>query len=276
MSQSVVERDSTNLFMHECRKWRQFRKLSQLELALTANISQRHISYLETGRSQPSREMVVQLADALDVPLRERNVMLQAAGFSALYNESQMDDPVMAPIMKAVKRVLEHHNPLPAIVVDRFWDVQMMNASAERLFGLIMSSSDFASKNGEQAKLNVAELTLHPKGLRQFITNWEQAAPSFVSRLKSEMLSSANVEVRQRLGGYLALASSVGEFDSFQPGLLPVMPLNISVSGVELSFFSMISTIGTPQDITTDELRIESFYPNDEATEVFFRSPALS
>ncbi|TDF35869.1 XRE family transcriptional regulator [Alteromonadaceae bacterium M269] len=262
--------------MHECRKWRQFRKLSQLELALTANISQRHISYLETGRSQPSREMVVQLADALDVPLRERNVMLQAAGFSALYNESQMDDPVMAPIMKAVKRVLEHHNPLPAIVVDRFWDVQMMNASAERLFGLIMSSSDFASKNGEQAKLNVAELTLHPKGLRQFITNWEQAAPSFVSRLKSEMLSSANVEVRQRLGGYLALASSVGEFDSFQPGLLPVMPLNISVSGVELSFFSMISTIGTPQDITTDELRIESFYPNDEATEVFFRSPALS
>ena len=276
MSQSVVERDSTNLFMHECRKWRQFRKLSQLELALTANISQRHISYLETGRSQPSREMVVQLADALDVPLRERNVMLQAAGFSALYNESQMDDPVMAPIMKAVKRVLEHHNPLPAIVVDRFWDVQMMNVSAERLFGLIMSSSDFVSKNGEHAKLNVAELTLHPKGLRQFITNWEQAAPSFVSRLKSEMLSSANVEVRQRLGSYLELASSVGEFDSFQPGLLPVMPLNVSVSGVELSFFSMISTIGTPQDITTDELRIESFYPNDEATEVFFRSPALS
>ena len=272
MISSVTEKSSTNLFTHECRKWRQFRKLSQLDLALEANISQRHLSYLETGRSRPSREMVIQLCNAMDVPLRERNGLLQAAGYSALYKESGLDEPTMAPVMNAVRRVLDHHSPLPAIVVDRFWDVKMTNTAADRLFGLIGAMSDLFNAD---TLPNIAELTLHPKGLRKFITNWEQSAPLFVSRLRSEIASSVDEQVKGRLEGYIELASPLNEQSHFEQSLLPVMPLDINIGGIGLSLFSMISTVGTPQDITTDELRVESFYPNDEATELFFKNQGV-
>jgi transcriptional regulator with XRE-family HTH domain len=270
MTSLATEKPLTNLFTQECRKWRQFRKLSQLDLALEANISQRHLSYLETGRSRPSRDMVIQLCHAMDIPLRERNGLLQAAGYSALYKESGLDEPTMEPVMKAVKRVLDHHNPLPAIVVDRFWDVQMTNTSADRLLALIGSMSDVFSPDSLQRKLNIAEITLHPEGLRKFITNWEQSAPLFVNRLRSEIASSVDEQVQERLEKYIALAAPLYEQNNLEQSLLPVMPLDINIGGITLSLFSMMSTVGTPQDITADELRIESFYPNDEATELFF------
>ena len=119
-------------FQSICRQWRQFRKLSQLDLALAANVSQRHVSWLETGRSQPSREMVVRLSEAMDIPLRERNLLLQSAGFAAEYRESTLEDPAMAPVLDALTRVLEHHEPLPAMVVDRFWNVRMRWMGAGR------------------------------------------------------------------------------------------------------------------------------------------------
>ena len=268
----TTEKVPYNMFTHECRKWRQFRKLSQLELALEANVSQRHLSYIETGRSRPSREMVVQLCHAMDIPLRDRNNLLKAAGYSALYKESGLDEPTMAPIMKAVKRVLDYHNPFPAIVVDRFWDVQMTNTSADRFLGVIGAMSDVFS---DKDPLNIAEVTLHPKGLRQFITNWEQAAPLFISRLKGEIASSCDQQVIERLEQYIRLAPSASDKANIQQELLPVMPLNLNINGIELSIFSMIATVGTPQDITTDELRVESFYPNDEATDLFFKDHHL-
>tara|TARA_B110000503_G_scaffold23800_2_gene37298 strand:+ start:9179 stop:9637 length:459 start_codon:yes stop_codon:yes gene_type:complete len=123
-------------FQSICRKWRQLRKLSQPDLALVANVSQRHVSWPETGRSQPSREMVVRLSDAMEIPLRERNVLLQCAGYFALYNESSLEEPAMAPVLEVLSSVLQHHDPLPAVVVDRFWNVKMKNYSADFLPGI--------------------------------------------------------------------------------------------------------------------------------------------
>lgn len=272
MVSPVANKTPANSFTQECRKWRQFRKLSQLDLALEANISQRHLSYLETGRSRPSRDMVIQLCHAMDIPLRDRNGLLKAAGYSALYKESGLDEPTMAPVIRAVSRVLEHHNPLPAIVIDRFWDVRMTNASADRLFSLIGSMSDMFDPDTQQERLNIAKLTLHPKGLRKLITNWEQSAPLFINRLRSEIASSLDEDVKERLQSYIALVPPLNGPDNVEQPLLPVMPFNINIGGFTLSLFSMISTVGTPQDVTTDELRVESFYPNDEATELFFKS----
>lgn len=257
-------------FQSECKRWRHLRKLSQLSLALEANISQRHLSYLETGRSQPSREMVLQLSEALDVPLRERNMLLQSAGYASVYKETHLDAPDMFPVMAALDSVLTHHNPLPALVVDRFWNVRLKNQSADRLLGLIASLSDAAQFSIIDGSLNIALLTVHPKGLRQFISNWQQAGPLFVKRLIREANASGDPDVQDKLREIIRLAGPIADEEQLTNALLPVMPLNLNIGGIQLSLFSIISTFGTPQDITTDELRIEAFYPSDQSTQAFF------
>ena len=179
-----------------CRQWRQFRKLSQLDLALAANVSQRHLSWLETGRSQPSREMVVRLSDALDVPLRERNALFQSAGFAPVYSESRLEDPVMAPVLDALNHVLEHHEPLPAVVVDRCWNMRKKNRAADLLFSLGGEPAGMLQRIGDQGEFNLALITVHPLGLRQYIENWEQAAPAFIRRLQREALASGEPELQ--------------------------------------------------------------------------------
>ena len=250
-----------------CKKWRQFRKLSQLDLALEADISQRHISYLETGRSQPSREMVLRLADAMDVPLRERNTLLQAAGFAGEFQESHLDEPQMAPVLDAVNSVLAHHDPLPAILVDRFWVVQKANRAAQHLFDMAASMTGMQ----HEGPLNIALMTLHPKGMRNFISNWQQVLPLFVRRLRSEAMASGDPQVQARLSEYLQLVGQIEEPQVNSADLLPVMPVVLEMGGVKLSLFSVISTFGTPQDITTDELRMEAFYPTDSQTADYFK-----
>jgi len=259
-------------FQSECKRWRLFRKLSQLDLALEANISQRHLSYLETGRSQPSREMVIQLSEALDVPLRERNMLLQSAGYASVYKETQLNAPDMIPVMTALNSALKHHNPLPALVVDRFWNVRLKNQSAERLLGLVASLSDMSQLTDAKGLINIAMLTLHPQGLRNFISNWQQAAPLFVRRLNREANTSGDPQVQNKLREIIRLAGPIGDEEQLTDQLLPVLPLNLNIGGIKLSLFSIISTFGTPQDITTDELRIEAFYPSDKSTEAFFNN----
>lgn len=263
-------------FRELCRQWRRFRNLSQLDLALSANVSQRHVSWLETGRSSPSRDMVMRLAEAMDIPLRERNALLHAAGYAAVYAESRLDEPAMAPVLAALERMLSHHEPLPAVVVDRFWNVKLKNSAADLLLGLGGNLEELMGDTGSGDEINLAWLTVHPRGLRRFIANWEQAAPAFTRRLRSEARSARDPALEQFFGELFDLA---GEFDSELPGaegLLPVLPLEIAVDGLELRLFSVIATIGTPQDITTDELRIESFYPADERTAAFFSAGATT
>jgi hypothetical protein len=177
----------------------------------------------------------------------------------------------MKPVMQAVERALAHHNPLPAIVIDRFWNIQMTNTSADRLFELVSANNDLFRQALAQGQANIAELTLHPRGLKPYITNWQQALPLFIQRLKREIMSSNDAQVRDQLTAFITLIGEESDNECLQPSLLPVIPLNVKIGDIELSLFSMISTIGTAQDVTADELRIESFYPNDEVTDRFFR-----
>jgi transcriptional regulator with XRE-family HTH domain len=271
---SVAALSASQNFRSVCRQWRQFRKLSQLDLAITANVSQRHVSWLETGRSQPSREMVVRLADAMEIPLRDRNAMLQSAGYSAAYRESKLDEPTMTPVLDALNKVLQHHDPMPAVVVDRFWNVVRKNEAANLLLSVTGDPEQLLRDIGGGSELNLALLTVHPKGLRPYIANWDQLAPSFVRRLKSELLASADPEVQASLSYFIELAGPVVEADHTAASLLPVLPLELRINDLELSLFTVMSTFGTPQDITTDELRIETFYPMDTKTKRFFHSIA--
>ncbi|MEM8662352.1 MAG: helix-turn-helix domain-containing protein [Pseudomonadota bacterium] len=254
-----------------CRRWRRFRKLSQLELALAANVSQRHVSWLETGRSQPSREMVTKLSEAMDIPLRERNALFQSAGFAALYRESSLDEPAMAPVLDALNHILKHHEPLPAFAVDRLWNVKKQNRAAELMFSAAGVENDMPEINGHAPDSNLALLTLHPEGLRRFIVNWEQAAPAFVSRLRSEAMSSADPLLHRELNRYIEIAGLGVQTEPSTAQLLPILPLELDINGLQLKLFSVISTFGTPQDITTDELRIEAFYALDDSTRAFFQ-----
>jgi transcriptional regulator with XRE-family HTH domain len=249
-----------------CRHWRRLRHRSQLQLAEAAGISQRHLSYLETGRSRPSREMVVRLAEALEVPLRERNTLLNAAGFAPLYRQSALDEPHMAPVRDALARILLHHDPFPAIVVDRSWNRVMGNRASDRLLDLVTSGE----APGSEVTLNLAAATLDPKGLRRFLSNAEEALPLFIQRLRREALASGDAAVVAHVEALIRSAGPLPPLPPMQAALLPVIPLELEIDGVPLSMFTVLSTFGTPQDITTDELRIEAFYPADEATRGFF------
>ena len=246
-----------------CRRWRRLRHLAQLDLAERAAISQRHLSCLETGRSQPSRAMVLRLAEALDMPLRERNTFLNAAGFAPQYRESGLDEPHMAPIRAALGQVLAHHDPFPALVVDRRWNRVMGNGAADRLLALA------GAPHGD-APFNLAAATLAPDGLRRFIRNADTAIPLFIQRLRSEALASGDRAVIAHVEALIRQAGSVAASSEAVDDLLPVIPLELEIAGQVLSLFTVISTFGTPQDVTTDELRIEAFYPADNATRAFF------
>ena len=265
-------------FQSLCREWRRFRQLSQLDLALAAEVSQRHVSWLETGRSHPSRDMVIRLSEAMNIPIRERNALLKSAGFSAIYSESSLNDPVMVPVMNALNHVLKNHEPLPAVVVDRFWNVKKQNKAAQLLLNLGAADELQAQIMNQDGEINLALLTLHPDGLRQYISNWDEAAPAFIQRLKDEAAASGDPSVKETFARYIEAAGAISFGVSKTPttpgSLLPILPLNLDIDGLKLSLFSVISTFGTPQDITTDELRIEAFYPTDEATELFFKSMA--
>lgn len=258
-------------FQEECKKWREYRKLSQLELALEADISQRHISYLETGRSQPSREMAVRLSEAMDIPLRERNVLLQAAGFSAMYNETGLDEPSMQVVRDALNHVLRHHDPFPAVVEDGLWNVKKQNRAADMLFTPLLARPEVAALLGENGEINLALLTLHPDALRANITIWDQAAPLFIRRLRSEAAATGDPNVKAKFEEFITMSEPKDVPLNLTEPLLPVMPLELTINGLQLSLFSVISTFGTPQDITTDELRIEAFYPATPQTKAFFR-----
>ncbi len=251
-------------FTSSLREWRRYRKMSQLDLAVAADVSQRHVSWLETGRSQPSRDMVLRLADAMEVPLRDRNQILNAAGFAAIYTESGLDEPSMESVRQVLNDILSHHNPYPAFVLDRYWNIQMLNVSAERLFAIAGDPQALWDAVGDTGERNIALLTVHPNGLRQFISNWDSIIGQFMRRLKNEATDSGDAKVVQR---YKQLESMV-DIPNTQPTveLLPMMPLKFVLGEVSLSLCSVISSFGTTQDITANELRIETFYPTDEIT----------
>ncbi len=254
-----------------CRYWRGTRHLSQLALAEAAEISQRHLSWLETGRSRPSREMVMRLAEALEIPLRERNTLLNAAGFAPHYRESSLDEPHMAPVRDALTRVLEHHEPFPAVVVDRLWNRIMGNRASDLMLAL---GGAPGVDEGQQRPFNLAAATLSADGFRRYIANSDVAIPLFVQRLRSEALASGEGAVIAHVEALIEAAGDLPEAAAAADPLLPVLPLELDIDGLQLKLFTVISTFGTPHDVTTDELRIEAFYPSDDATRRFFEDAA--
>ncbi|NJC05420.1 transcriptional regulator with XRE-family HTH domain [Sphingomonas kaistensis] len=245
------------------REWRQRRRLSQLDLAAEAEISSRHLSFIETGRTAPSRAMVLRIADTLDLPLRERNALLLAAGFAPDHGERSLDDPALDAARAAVERIIDCHMPFPALAVDRCWNLLHANPAVLRLL-------DGAADHLLGAGLNVLRLSLHPEGLAPRIVNLAQWKAHLLHRLGQQLRASADPRLDlllQELRSYPAPASerppSASDF---------VSPLVLETPAGRLSLLSTTTIFGTANDVTLSEITIESFFPVNEASAAILRS----
>lgn len=250
------------------KHWRSQRSFSQLDLALASEVSQRHISFLESGRAQPSRDMVLRLAAVLDVPLRDQNLMLTTAGFAALYSEGDLDAPEMQPVRQALDFILQQQEPYPALVVDRYWNLRLQNQAATRLLGRFMSPESLQAFY-EPTGINMMRLMLHPQGLRPFVVNWEEIAAQLVQRLHREALADGQAAPSHALLQDLLLSGDLPKTataPNWQAHPVPLLTLHLRQEDLNLRFFSTIATLGTAHDITLQELRIECLFPADEVT----------
>jgi transcriptional regulator with XRE-family HTH domain len=240
--------------------------MSQLDLAAEAEVSSRHLSFIETGRAQPSREMLLLLARVLDVPLRDRNELLTAAGYAPVYRETRLDAPTMAQVRRAFDLILRQQEPYPAIVLDRHWNILDANAATGRLQRLLMDEASIA----ELGPPNAMRLMFHPRGFRPSIVNWEAAAAALIQWLHRDALSGvADAETRRLLEELLAYPGVPRHWRvlDLDASTAPFLTLELRKDSASFRFFTTLTTLGTPHDITLQELRIESFFPADEATE---------
>jgi transcriptional regulator with XRE-family HTH domain len=244
-------------------QWRHTRRKSQLALAIDADVSSRHVSFLESGRAKPSREMVLRLADALHVPLRERNDLLIAAGFAPLYRETEWAAPRMHEARRALDLILARQEPFPAVVMDRHWNFILGNQGAARFFSFLI---DFGK---QPSPPNVLRLLFHPEAVRPYVTNWEEVASGLVQRVHREAVGGVPDETtRALLDEILSYRGVPRRFRTpdFHVPPLPFMPVDFAKDGRTFRFFSTVTTLGTPYDITLQEMRIESFFAADDAT----------
>ena len=245
------------------REWRQRRRMSQLDLASEAEISTRHLSFLETGRAQPSREMVLHLAERLEVPLRERNVLLVAAGFAPVFAERSLQDPALQSARKAVDLVLAGHEPYPALAIDRHWNLIAANSAVGRLIG----GADPALLD---PPVNVLRLSLHPRGLAPRIANLPEWRAHLLARLRQQIEVSGDptlARLLRELSAYpLCGRPQAGKPDAGHGQVGVVVPLRLTTQQGTLSFISTTTVFGTPLDITLSELALESFFPADACT----------
>jgi transcriptional regulator with XRE-family HTH domain len=258
-------------FPHLLKTWRQRRRLSQLDLALSSGVSQRHVSFLESGRAKPSRSMILQLSETLEVPLRERNDWLIAAGFAPIFKARPLDDPQMSQVMAAVRMMLASHAPFPAVAIDRAWNIRMANAPFDMLSAMI--GADVWTRVGG-AQRNLMRLFFHPNGIRPFVTNWKSIAPLLWHRAQREAEALGGDEMKRVLAELGQYQDEHTLWSAEDAALVPVLPLEIAKDGLRISLFTVIATFGTAQDVTAEELRIESLFPADEATERLFRGAA--
>lgn len=264
-------------FGHLLRDCRRAKKLSQLDLAVDAEVSQRHLSFLESGRAQPSREMVLQLARALDLPLRERNRLLTSAGFAGIYPQRKLEAADMQPVRSALELLLRHHEPYPAIVVDRAWNLFMQNAVIPKLFGVLGDLDAVWRRVCGDGPRNIFKLMFHPEGLQPYIANLPEIAGPMLARTAREGLEHPAVaELLDEVLRYPGIPARWRSIDLHASQPLPVLPTELRLGGVSLRLFSMLTTFGTPQDVTTDELRVESFFPADAQSEQILRMLAAA
>lgn len=248
------------------RYWRDMRGTSQLDLSLEAGISQRQISFIESGRSVPGRETLLTLAQALDVPLRERNALLLAAGYAPMYSEAPWNAQEMNGVIRALERVVRQHEPFPAIVMDRHWNVLMTNDAAPRFFNC------FIDMTVRQGPRNMLHLIFDPQGMRPFVADWDNVARSLLQRVHRESVGRVIDDGTARLlDELLAYPDVPGDWKtaplpSASPAM-PVIPIGFVHGADVLNYFSMVTSVGAPQNIAAQELRLECMFPVDDKTE---------
>ena len=252
------------------REWRVRRRMSQLDLASEAEISQRHLSFLESGRARPSRDMVLHLADQLDIPLRERNHLLLAAGFAPRYGERKLDDPSLAAAREAVRLVLKGHEPNPAIALDRHWHMVDANAAIGPLL------ADMADPDLLEPPVNVLRLSLHPRGLAPKIVNLFEWRSHLIDRLKRQLDATGDPVLAELERELLSYPSGPRTQRAQDVNLSAIVhPLMLRKGSDILTFISTTTVFGTPLDVTLSELAIESFFAADEATAKALREAAI-
>jgi len=255
-----------NPFGDQLRFWRKSKGFSQLNLAIEANVSSKHISFIETGRNKPSREMVLLLSSTLDLPLRNRNDLLLSAGFSESYSRMPIHQKEMQSIQKALELILAKHEPYPAIVLDWDWNVLMGNNAYHNLLAWVASlRPDFYRSS------NIVELIFDPKGLKPFISNWEEVASVTIQRLHREKMENKNrhENLLKRLFSYPDTPSHWQKLD-FEQNPEPMIHVEFKIEDTCLRLFTTLSSFGTPIDITAEEIVIEQYFPADEITKRFF------
>jgi transcriptional regulator with XRE-family HTH domain len=267
----------TDSLMHDdtvgtlIRHWRSTKRRSQMDLALDAGISPRHLSFVETGRSKPSAEVLMTIADHLDVPLRTRNTWLLAAGYAPRYSEQGLDSARMVPVKAAIQRLLDTHDPYPGIALDGQWNVVLTNRAASKLLGLLPGFLQTPS-------VNIFKASLHPQGFAAMTKNFSEWGSYMVALLQRLVLAGRDENV-------MALAAEVAAYPNVQllksmavnspsPESQLLVPCVLQMGGSEISLFTTLTTFGSPRDITLHELCIELFYPADEASQTFLRSAA--
>ena len=254
------------------RQWRRRRRISQLDLALKAEVSQRHLSFVESGRSMPSREMILRLAEHLSVPLRQRNRILVAAGLAPGFGERGLEHALLKPALETVRQVLAGHEPYPALAVDRHWNMLLANAAVAPLLQAVADPCLLTPP------VNVLRLSLHPDGLAPCILNLGQWREHLFHRLRTQIDASAD-PVLERLLDELAAypgpdAPQASEDAGNEAAAAIAVPLRLGIGGRTLSFISTITVFGTPLEVTLSELAIETFFPSDEETAVALRAMA--
>ncbi|GGC60194.1 helix-turn-helix domain-containing protein [Undibacterium terreum] len=262
-------------FSTALRYWRDKRGFSQLRLSTESNISQRHISFLESGRSQPSRELILKLGTVLDNSLRQRNVMLLAAGFAPAYQERKLSDPELNSVKQALDFMLAQQAPYPALVVDRLWNLVMTNGPAAMMMKWLLDLPD--NQPLPREGVNVLKLILDPAGVRKYLVNWEDVCADLLQWIQREAMGDGpGSEATHLLEELIALpgVQAATQAPNLDTRALPFLAVSIRKADVELKLFTTITTMGTPHDVTVHELRIESFFPADAATAAWFKARA--
>jgi transcriptional regulator with XRE-family HTH domain len=250
------------------REWRATRGLSQLELAMRAGFSTRHVSFIETGRTQPSRQALLVLAETLDIPLRERNRLLEAGGFAHVYAQTPLGADEMRHIRGVLEFILERHDPYGAVVLDRYANLLMANRAAHQLFSALVDSSLLTGTP------NVLRMVFHPLGVWRSIVNWHDVGRHLYERAERELRpvehDATAAALLAEIRGYAGALAGAPRANHVRPADL-LLPVHIKRGELELKMFSTIMTLGTPQDVTLQELRIETFFPADEQSAAAIR-----
>ena len=248
------------------RQWRTRHRMSQLDLAVEAGVSSRHVSFIETGRTQPSREMVLLLAHVLNMPLRNCNDLLMAAGYAPIYRETGLDAPTMAQARQALDFILRQQEPYPALVLDRHWNVLKVNEGSARVQAVFLDPASVAGLGPP----NAMRLMFHPKAFRPWIVNWEPTAASLIQWLHRDVATGfADAETRALLEELLSYPDTPRQWRALDldASPAPFLPIEFRKDDLVLRYFTTLTMLGTPHDITLQEVRVESFFPADEATE---------